>query len=99
MEQIKSIIGSVLQNIQKKRELYPEEGIEEIWLRCVKKNMAKHTKAHFLKRGTLFVNVENPAWIFELNIKKEEIVEKLQSLSKNKIKNIRFRVGDIYGNN
>lgn len=99
MEQIKSIIGSVLEDIQKKRELYPKEGIEEVWLHCVRKNTAKHTKAHFLKKGTLFVNVENPAWLFELNIKKEEIIERLQKLSKNKIKDVRFRVGDINGNN
>lgn len=97
MERIKSIIGEVLKGIREKQGQCPDEQIEDIWVRCVRKNTAQHTKVRFFKKGKLYINIENPGWLFELNTKKEKIVEKLKKLSKNKIKDIRFKIGDIYG--
>lgn len=94
MEQIKNIIGDVLKNLEKRQQNTKEE-IEDLWLRCVKKTIAKHTRISFLKKGKLYINVENPAWLYELRIKKEALFKRISKLSKNKIKDISFRVGDI----
>ena len=96
MESIKLIINNVIRDIQK-QQLTPKEDIEDIWRRCVKKNVAKHTKASFLKKGVLYINTENSAWRYELSIKKEDAIKKLKKISKNKIKDVRFKVGEIYG--
>jgi predicted nucleic acid-binding Zn ribbon protein len=93
MEQIKSIVVDVLRGIQIKQKENPET----IWLKCVKKNIAHHTKARYFKNGKLYVNVENPGWLHELNIKKEGILKRLQTISRKKIKYLQFRVGDTYG--
>lgn len=96
MEPIKSIVNNVIRNIQKRQQC-PKEKIEEVWTRCVKKSIAQHTRVHFLKNGKLYINTENPAWSYELKIKKDAIIQRLQKASENKIKDIRFKVGDIHG--
>ncbi|NQU19118.1 DUF721 domain-containing protein [bacterium] len=98
MESIKSILNVVIGDIQKKQQQYPQEKIENIWKKCVKKIISQHTKASFFKKGKLYVNVENSAWLYELNTKKEDIVKRLKKISKNKIKELRLKIGDIYGN-
>ncbi|MDD5004947.1 MAG: DUF721 domain-containing protein [Candidatus Omnitrophica bacterium] len=96
MESIKSIINGVIENIKKQQRTQVD--IENIWRRCVNKAAAKHTKAVFLKSGRLYINIESPAWLYELKLKKESITKKIQKLSKNKIKEVRFKIGDIHGN-
>ncbi|MBL7130324.1 MAG: DUF721 domain-containing protein [Candidatus Omnitrophica bacterium] len=98
MEQIKSILNDVINNILKKQQQNPEGDIESIWIRCVRKNVAQHTKTRFFKKGKLYINVENPAWLYELNMKKEDILKRLQKLSKNRIMDVRFKVGNMHGN-
>jgi len=97
MEQIKSIIDDVLKKIQKNQEQGLEEDIEKIWIKSVQQKTAKHTKTCFFKKGKLYVNAEDSAWLYELKTNKEEILKKLQKFSKNKIKDAIFKVGDIHG--
>ena len=97
MEPIKPILDKVIEGIQKKQQQNPNDKIENIWVRCVKKNIAQHTKVRLFKKGKLYVNAESPVWLYELKIKKDGIAQRLQKLSKNKIKEVRFRVGDIHG--
>lgn len=95
MEPIKSILDSVLKNIEAKQKQHPEGDLDELWLKCVRKKTAKHTKVSFFKSGRLYINVENPGWLYELNINREELLKRLQKVSKNKIKYIKFKVGVI----
>lgn len=96
MEQIKSILEAVLSGIKNKQQ-FSVEAIEGIWKRCALKKIAAHTKVRFFKQGKLYIYVENPAWLYQLNIEKEQITKKLQKLSKKKIKDIRLSVGEING--
>lgn len=98
MEQIKSIIKDVIKDILGKQEQCPGGGIESIWVRSTTKKISRHTKYRFFKNGKLYVNVENSAWLYELNSKKAAMLKKLKKLSKNKIIDLRFKIGDINGN-
>jgi predicted nucleic acid-binding Zn ribbon protein len=95
MEQIKFILNNVIKNIGQKQEDSGE--LESAWRRCIKKSATKHTKISFFKNGILYINAENSAWLYELNTKKDEILLKLQKFTNNKIKSIKFKVGDING--
>jgi len=95
MEQIKSIVYDVIKNIQDKQA--PSGDIEGLWIKSVRKKAAQHTKVRFFKKGKLHINVESPAWLYDLKLKKEDIIKKIKKLSKNKITDLRFRVGDIHG--
>jgi len=99
MESIKSILGSVLKDIEKKQAQLPGGNLQDLWAKCVAKKTLKHTKVNFFKNGRMYVNVENPGWLYELNIHREEILKKLQKISKDKIKDIKLKVGDIKNGN
>lgn len=96
MDSIKTILPHILKDIKRKQG-YSKEEIESLWVHSVKKNMALHSQANFLKNGKLYVSVENPAWLYELRINKKQILEKLNKKSENKIKDVSLRVGDIHG--
>ena len=97
MEPIKSIVTNVLQDILDRRERSPGGDVESIWLRSATKKISRHTKYRFFKNGKLYINVENSAWLYELNSKKATMLKKLKKLSKNKIIDVRFKIGDING--
>jgi predicted nucleic acid-binding Zn ribbon protein len=99
MESIKSILGTVLKDIEKQQRQLPEDNLEDLWAKCVEKKALRHTKVSFFKSGRIYVNVENPGWLYELNINREEILNKLQKKSKNKVKDIKLKVGDIKNGN
>ncbi|MDD5292160.1 MAG: DUF721 domain-containing protein [Candidatus Omnitrophica bacterium] len=95
MESIKAILHSVFKNLEEKQGQHPKEGFEALWEKCCTKKTAKHTTVSFFKNGTIYINAENSGWLYALKIKREEILKKLRKISKNKIKDIRLRVGDI----
>ncbi len=97
MEQIKSIIKDVIGGIQEKQENNSCGDIESAWVKSAKKRAAQYTKIRFLKAGKLYVNVKDSAWLYELNSKKKDILKRIKKITKNKITDIRFKVGDIYG--
>jgi len=97
MEKIKNILNTVVKNITTNQGTN-DAGLKDLWCRSVKKKVAEHTKPCYLKKGKLCVNVENPAWLFEMRNNQSPILERLKKTSKNKIKSIFFRVGDVNDN-
>ena len=96
MEHIKSIVQNIIQSAQEKGR--DEIGYaQEIWKKITDKTITQSTSARYYKNGVLYVDVKNPAWKFELSVKKEIILKKINKYSKKKIKDIRFKVGDING--
>lgn len=63
----------------------------DLWKECVGETIAKYSVPFEFKRGKLVIKVENAVWRYELSLKKEEILKKLQVLVKNnnKIKSIK----------
>lgn len=95
-EQIADIIERVVGKAAKNRQR-EQENIETAWLASVDEKVKKHTKISSLKDKTLRVNVDSSAWLFELRNKhKKDILAKLkQKAGEKKIKDIRFKIGEV----
>ena len=66
-----------------------------LWGEVVGKDIARRARAVSVRNQILFVVVQNPAWLQELSLLKEGIIEKVNSLvGRQVIKDIVFRIGD-----
>ena len=73
-----------------------EEDITKIWEKVVGEKASGHTLPVSFKRAGLVVNVDCSAWLYELTLEKQDILKKLEEYLKGKkIKDIRFRIGEI----
>jgi predicted nucleic acid-binding Zn ribbon protein len=89
---------SILDRLTTKMGIAPrleKEKAVVLWEEAVGQNIARRAKAVSIKGGTLFVKVVNSAWLQELSLLKEGIIEKVNSVvGKNVVKDIMFRIGD-----
>ena len=92
-------VGNVVAEIMARRGLGRERSVaekEKIWREVVGEEMAKMTRCGEARGGRLEVVVANSMLIQELGFKKKEIIA---GLNKNipgwKLRDIRFRVGQI----
>lgn len=92
-------LGDVLKNIIKNlgsKERLKEEEIIDAWAEVVGESASKHTRPASLKAGVLAVTIDSSAWLYELTTGKKRIVQKLsEKLKGKKIKDVRFRMGEI----
>ncbi len=51
--------------------------ILDVWKECVGESIAEYSSPVELRKNKLFVSVESAAWRYELSLKKNEIMEKL----------------------
>ena len=73
-----------------------EEDITKIWERVVGEKASSHTRPVSFNKAGLVVNVDGSAWLYELTLEKQKILKKLEEYLKGKkIKDIRFRIGEI----
>ena len=91
MDNIKDIVHQVIGKIAE-RTPQPQEKIDRIWQNILEKQELKHTQLSGIKDGQLFVNVDSPAWLFQMNIRKAKIIERLKTEMPD-IKSIRFKIG------
>lgn len=59
--------------------------ILNVWSSCVGDAIAKFSTPVGIKKHKLLVNVENAAWRYELSLKKNEIIDKLNNNLKKKL--------------
>lgn len=59
--------------------------ILDVWSDCVGKTIAQYSTPVELRKNKLLVRVENAAWRFELSMKKEEIISRLNSNFRKKL--------------
>lgn len=68
-----------------------EMQILSVWSDCVGESIARYSSPVEIRKSKLFVSVENAAWRYELSLKKNEIIDKLNvSLKKKLIRDIIF---------
>lgn len=66
--------------------------ILSVWNECVGDAIAQYSTPIEIRKNKLFVSAENAAWRYELSLKKNEIINKLNhSLKKKLIKDIVFK--------
>ena len=92
---LEQVLKDVIKKLSKKRP--GEEEIGEAWTSAAGNAGARHSRPVTFKKGVLTVNVDGSAWLYELTTAKREIVKKLDAdlKGKKKVKDIRFRIGDI----
>ena len=93
MENIKDILQQVFEKMVQK-QTQPQDQLERIWLSVLRKGEEKHLKLLGLKNDTLFVDVDSPAWLFQMRIQKKKILDKFQEQIP-EIKNISFKIGKV----
>ena len=94
-EDIKKILNQVIGKIEKQGP-GKKEIILEAWGRVVGEKAAYHSRPVGIKKGVLTIEVDSSAWLYALNLKKAGIIEDIKrGLEKYKIRDIRFRMGDI----
>lgn len=65
--------------------------ILNVWEECVGSSIAKFSEPIRIVKNKLYVKVENAVWRYELSVRKDEIIPRLnQSLNKKLIKEIVF---------
>jgi len=73
-----------------------EEGVRGAWTKAAGARAAKHSRPVSLRRSRLVVNVDGSSWLYELTLKKREIMEKLGGrFLGRQLKDIRFRIGEV----
>jgi hypothetical protein len=69
--------------------------IAKVWNQALDPTITAHAQPVNLHKGTLFVNVDNNAWLSEIvRYRRKEILDRLQnSFGKTLIQKISFRIG------
>lgn len=93
------LIGGVLKDVLEKLSQAKKGGISEIvarWPALAGRELARHTRPANLRSRTLLVNVDESAWLYQVNLQKEALLKAVQKkMGKQKIQEIRFRIGKI----
>lgn len=94
-EHFGDLVGNVINNLAGKERLGEEE-IEGAWRKAAGDAAARHSHPVSFKKGCLVVNIQSSSWLYELTVRKKEILAALEGeLKKKKIRELRFRIGDI----
>jgi len=94
VEHLGDVLKNVISDIGKKKRF--SEELKEAWEKAAGKKAAGHTRAVSLRKGRLAINVDDSGWLYDLTLKKKELLKKIEEKLKNKnIKEIRFRIGDV----
>ena len=88
MEHIKHTLQGVIENIGK-RQGSNNVTTFKLFMKSLAKGARKHVKCSSVRQGVLVVNVDSSAWLYQLNLKKEEILKNMD------LKDIRFRIGEV----
>ncbi len=94
-ERIDSVVKSLMEGLDKHSNPTAED-IEGIWREIAGKKASSHTKPASLRKKHLIINVDGSSWLYELTLRKGELLSKLKKeLGKDKIKELQFRIGEL----
>jgi len=94
MEPLKNTLDTLMRGLLDKKagslDAHPEQ-----WLKKTLTNKElRHIKVKYFSKGILGLSVDSSAWLYILNLKKEELLNKLKKESP-RLKNINLRIGEI----
>jgi len=91
--------GSILDRLARRMGITARLETEKavvLWEEVVGERVASRTQATAVKGGKLFVAVENSAWLQQLALMKEGIIDKINSrVGKPVVEDIVFRIGEV----
>jgi predicted nucleic acid-binding Zn ribbon protein len=92
-------IGRLVKDALKKlggAKPFTAQDARAVWAKAAGKKAARHSQPVSFRRSRLVVNVDSSAWLYELTLKKRGIIKKLDGkFGTKKVKEIRFRVGEV----
>jgi len=95
----KKPLNDTLKNIFKRIETREDGGDSkfiQIWREVVGEAAYEHAKPKSFKKGKLVANVSNSARLYDLTLKKKEIIKNFnKKIGSEKIKEIRFKIGEL----
>ncbi|MFA5260979.1 MAG: DUF721 domain-containing protein [Candidatus Omnitrophota bacterium] len=77
MEEIKNIIHNVIGHLSE-RQSNKDKGLFDLWEQLLDEKEKKHVRLSGLKSGTLYVNVDSSAWLYQMKLKRIEILGRIQ---------------------
>lgn len=93
MEKIRDVLKSVLHDIEKKQKSKGLDKVLGVWKKAVGVSVYPHTKIVHLTKDRIRVNVDNSASLYELNLRKKDL---LKELTKDcGIKEVVLRLGGV----
>lgn len=94
-EGISGVINQVIKKLDIKTHGQRED-VVKAWREAIEPGAASHTKPVAIKKNILTVEVDSSTWLYVLSLKKKNILAAMQkTVGKEKIENIRFRIGEI----
>lgn len=94
MELIKESINKFFVTLEAKRKDLTKEDPQYVLKKILTKEELKHLKFNYFYNGVLGLNIDSSPWLYQMNLKKEEILSKLRDQSK-QIKDIKFNLGEV----
>lgn len=92
--QIKDILGSVISSLSGEKRGRIDR-LVEAWKHASDKAYS-HTRLASFKAKRLVVNVDSPAWMYELNLRKQQLLGALnKQLKEEQVKEIILRIGEV----
>ncbi len=94
-----SSVGEVLERLFNKLSIdkkLKEVNALKLWEEVTGEKISRHSLPLFVRKGNLFVRVDNSGWLTQLIYLKREIISELNKrLGGESIKNIYFRLGEV----
>ena len=90
-----STLSEILGNLPVK-ERVKEYGLWKVWDKLAGEAVSRHCQPDRLKDGILFLKVDSPVWMQQLQFMKSLILEKVNGYMKdNAVKDVRFQIGKL----
>ena len=93
IDRVGNIVLKVMGDLSAKRPA-TQDKIFRVWESVCDRKAFRHTAVVGLKDECLFINVDSPAWLFQINFQKRKILRTLKEEIP-EITNIRFRIGKV----
>ena len=93
MDRLKDIVPQVIEKMVAQKAGQGQQ-LQEVWAKLVGELGLKHTKLGGMKDGILVVYVDSSAWLFQMNLKRSEYLNKLKKESV-ELKKIIFKIGKV----
>ena len=93
MDNIKDVVYQVVGKMSLRQPQTPEK-VERILKNILNDKELEHVSLAGEKNGHLFIHVDSPAWLYQMNIKKNKILERLKD-EVSSVQNISFKIGKV----
>jgi len=93
-EAIKDTILNLMQALAAKKQGTAGRDPQELLKKLLTKKEFRHIKFTYLKAGVLCLDVESSVWLYQFNLQKEALLERVRQELPG-VKNIRFRLGAV----